>query len=107
MSEVSSEAVEAARQAAYQMYVTDEGQTLATRDLTNAIADAALTAALPYLAAHQPARVVPSAEEVRAQAERQYPRRGPAVGFTWDDDMRAAFVYGAAWATRTETKGGE
>ena len=61
--QIPAEAVEAASEAAYQVYVSDAGQTLATRDLTNAITDAALAAALVVLA--QPARVVPGVEDVR------------------------------------------
>lgn len=81
MSEIPAEAIEAASEAAYRIYVQDVGQTLATRDLTNAITDAVLAAALPHLAAHdaeaaRAARVLPSVEDVKAEARRLYPNDG-------------------------------
>jgi len=71
MSKIPTEAIEAASEAAHRIYVQDVGQTLATRDLTNAITDAVLAAILPHLAAHdaeaaRAARVLPSVEDVAA-----------------------------------------
>lgn len=64
MSEVSSEAVEAAALRMCRSPRWDASWDQGARDYWRDLARDALTAALPYLVAHQPARVAPSAEDI-------------------------------------------
>lgn len=48
-------------------------------------------------ATHHPARVLPSVEDAKAEAQRRWPDY-PHVGFSGADDRQQAFIEGAKWA---------
>ena len=81
------------------------------RDGYLAKARAALTAALPHLAAHdaevaRAARVLPSAEDVKIEANRRWPLTGDDLDVL-DKPLIEAFIAGAIWAGHGETRESE